>query len=78
MRTTIDKAGRMTIPAAIRARSGLEPGTEIEVRLARNVPRPRLVRVRGRWVARPTESTRRRPPVDVAEWIEAERRRWTS
>jgi len=31
MRTTIDKAGRVVIPAAVRARAGLRPGTSLDV-----------------------------------------------
>ena len=31
MRTTIDKAGRVVIPVAIRERAGLSPGAELEV-----------------------------------------------
>jgi AbrB family looped-hinge helix DNA binding protein len=31
MRSTIDKAGRVVIPASIRDRAGLTPGTELEV-----------------------------------------------
>ena len=31
MRTTIDKAGRVVIPASIRDRAGLTPGAELEV-----------------------------------------------
>ena len=31
MRTTIDKAGRVVIPAAIRERAGLSAGSELEV-----------------------------------------------
>jgi AbrB family looped-hinge helix DNA binding protein len=31
MKTTIDKAGRVVIPAAIRDRAGLKPGTELDV-----------------------------------------------
>ena len=31
MRTTIDKAGRVVIPAAMRERAGLSPGSELEV-----------------------------------------------
>lgn len=61
MRTTIDRAGRVVIPAAIRERARLSPGTEIEVtledgsvRLVRRVPGPKLVRVGKRLVARPT------------------------
>ena len=31
MRTTIDSAGRIVIPRALRERAGLRPGTEIEI-----------------------------------------------
>ena len=83
MRTTIDKAGRVVIPAAIRAKVGLQPGAEIDVlvedgsiRLVRAVPRSKLVRVGKRLVARPTADSRSLPAVDVAALIEEERNRW--
>ena len=83
MKTTIDKAGRVVIPAPIRARAGLRPGTEVEilvddvsVRLVRRVSRPRLVRVGRRLVARPTVAAKDLPDVDVAALIEEERNRW--
>jgi AbrB family looped-hinge helix DNA binding protein len=83
MRTTIDKAGRVVIPAAIRRRAGLRPGTEIEVvaddvsvRLLRRVPGPRIVKQGRRLVARPTASARDLPAVDVAALVEEERNRW--
>jgi AbrB family looped-hinge helix DNA binding protein len=83
MRTTIDKAGRLVIPAAIRDRAGLSPGTTIEisfdetgVRLERIAAGPRLVRVGKRLVARPTVGADARPHVDVAALIEEERSRW--
>ena len=83
MRTTIDKAGRLVIPAAIRERAGLTPGAELEVtedelgiRLQRVAPGPRLVRVGKRLVARPTVAADNRPSVDVASIIEDERNRW--
>ena len=83
MRTTIDKAGRVVIPAVLRERAGLAPGTEIEVtledsalRLERTAPGPRLVKVGRRLVARPTVSPDARPAVDVATLIEDERNRW--
>jgi AbrB family looped-hinge helix DNA binding protein len=76
MRTTIDKAGRVVIPAAIRERAGLAAGTELEislddqgVRLERVAARPRLVRVGKRLVARPTVPHEARPS-------EEERNRW--
>ena len=31
MKTTIDRAGRVVIPKAIRERAGLQPGMEIEI-----------------------------------------------
>jgi AbrB family looped-hinge helix DNA binding protein len=83
MRTTIDKAGRVVIPAAIRERAGLRPGSEIEVteddrgvRLERVAAGPRLVKVGRRTVARPTVAADSRPPVDVATLVEDERNRW--
>jgi AbrB family looped-hinge helix DNA binding protein len=83
MRTTIDKAGRVVIPASVRARAGLRPGTELEVilddeaiRLVRITPRPKLVRVGRRLVARPTVSARDLPHVNVAGLVEEERSRW--
>jgi AbrB family looped-hinge helix DNA binding protein len=78
----MDKAGRVVIPAAARARIGLRPGAELEVlvdegsiRLVRAVPRPRLVRVGKRLVARPTADPKHLPRVDVARLIEEERTR---
>ncbi len=83
MRSTIDKAGRVVIPAPVRERAGLSPGTELEVtvddfgiRLERVAPGPRLVKVGRRTVARPTADSARRPPVDVAALVEEERNRW--
>jgi len=83
MRTSIDKAGRVVIPAAIRERAGLVAGAELEVtvddmgvRLERVVPGPRLVKIGRRLVARPTGSPDGRPIVDVGALIEEERNRW--
>ncbi len=83
MKTTIDKAGRVVIPAAIRARAGLGPGTELEVvldgfavRLVRAVPGPRLVRVGQRLVARPSVPLDQLPAVDLAALVSEERDRW--
>jgi AbrB family looped-hinge helix DNA binding protein len=83
MRTTIDKAGRVVIPAAIRERMGLLPGTELKisvdefgVRLERVAPGPRLVKVGRRLVARPTAAVHARPSIDVAALVEDERNRW--
>ena len=83
MRSAIDKAGRVVIPAAIRAKAGLTPGTEIEivvddvsVRLIRRVPKPKLTRVGKRLVARPTVAQRDLPPIDLAALVDEERNRW--
>ncbi|MBK8595552.1 MAG: AbrB/MazE/SpoVT family DNA-binding domain-containing protein [Holophagales bacterium] len=83
MRSAIDKAGRVVIPAAIRAKAGLTPGTEIEivvddvsVRLIRLVPKPKLTRVGKRLVARPTVPQRNLPQIDLAALVDEERNRW--
>jgi AbrB family looped-hinge helix DNA binding protein len=83
MRTTIDKAGRVVIPAAIRERAGLGPGAEVEIteeevgiRLQRVATGPRLVKVGRRTVARPTAPADERPRVDIAAIVEDERNRW--
>jgi AbrB family looped-hinge helix DNA binding protein len=83
MRTTIDKAGRVVIPVAVRDRAGLTAGAELDVteddlgiRLQRVAAAPRLVRIGRRLVARPTVKADDRPAVDIAALIEEERNRW--
>jgi len=83
MRTTIDKAGRVVIPAGLRDRVGLTPGMELEVtadefgvHLEPVATRPRLVKVGRRLVARPTTPADARRRVDIAALIEEERNRW--
>jgi len=83
MKTSIDKAGRVVIPAAIRDRAGLAAGAVLEVtlddatiRLERVAPGPRLVKVGRRLVARPTVLGDSRPNVDIAALVEDERNRW--
>jgi len=83
VRTTIDKAGRVVIPAAIRDRAGLTAGAELDVteddlgiRLQRVAAMPRLVRIGRRLVARPTAKADDRPAVDIAALVEEERNRW--
>lgn len=73
----------MVIPAPLRERAGLNPGTELRVtaddfgvRLERVAPGPRLVKVGRRLVARPTASPAARPTIDVAAVVEEERNRW--
>jgi AbrB family looped-hinge helix DNA binding protein len=83
MQTTIDRAGRVVIPAPLRARLGLRAGTRLEViaddfsiRLVRIVPGPKLVRVGNRWVARPTVALQGLPRVDIGALVDEERNRW--
>jgi AbrB family looped-hinge helix DNA binding protein len=83
MRSTIDKAGRVVIPASIREKAGLTPGAVLEVtaddtgvRIERVAAGPKLVRIGKRLVARPTVAPDERPAVDVAALIEEERNRW--
>ena len=83
MVTTIDKAGRVVIPAAVRERAGLRPGAELDVtvdetgvRLSPRARGPRLERLGKRLVARPTAKPDARPAIDVAALIEEERSRW--
>ena len=84
MKATIDKAGRVVIPAPVRRRAGLAPGTQLDVvveadasvRLVRKVAGPRLVRVGGRLVARPQVARGKLPELDLAALVEDERKRW--
>ena len=82
MKTTIDKAGRVVIPAMIRERAGLTPGIEIDVRvseggditISRKVPPPKLVKVSGLTVVR--AQAKNPPKLDVDRLIREERDRW--
>ena len=83
MKTTIDRAGRVVIPAALRERAGLRPGTELDVfaddisvRLVPSAPEPKLVRRKGRLMAKPTAKQNDLPEVDLAAMVEEERNRW--
>lgn len=83
MRTTIDKAGRVVIPASVRAKAGFTPGASLDItvdeqgiRLERVAEGPRLVRIGRRLVARPRAAADSRPTVDVGALIEEERNRW--
>lgn len=83
MTTTIDKAGRVVIPAAAREQAGLVPGSELNVivddlgvRLERIAAGPRLERRGKRLIARPTVKAADRQAVDVAALIDEERNRW--
>jgi antitoxin PrlF len=83
MVATVDRAGRVVIPAEVRKRLGLTAGTELEVviegfaiRLVRAVAGPEVLRRGKRLVARPRAGRRERLEIDVAKLIEAERDRW--
>ena len=83
MKTTIDKTGRVVIPAAVRERAGLRPGSELEVfaddiaiRLVPIAPAPKLVRRGKRLIAQPTAGQKDLPAVDLTSLIEEERNRW--
>lgn len=83
MVVTIDKAGRVVIPAAVRERAGLTPGVELRlsldefgIRLERVAPGPKLVKVGRRTVARPSVGVSARPTIDIAALVEDERNRW--
>jgi AbrB family looped-hinge helix DNA binding protein len=83
MTATIDKAGRVVIPAEVRKRLGLTAGTELDmvvegfaIRLVRAVAGPQLVRRGKRLIARPRAAEGERMEVDVARLIEEERDRW--
>lgn len=73
MKSTIDKAGRVVIPKAMRERAGLEPGTPIEIRYdygrieVEAAPIPvKLVRKGGWLVAVPLEAVPP-APADIVE-----------
>jgi antitoxin PrlF len=81
--TTIDKAGRVVIPAEVRKRLGLAAGTELEmmiegfaIRLVRSAAGPELVRRGKRLVIRPRAAEGERTKIDLARLIDEERDRW--
>jgi AbrB family looped-hinge helix DNA binding protein len=80
MKTTIDKAGRVVIPASVRDRMGFVPGTELEVevdelgvRLVRTAPEPDVVWEKNRWVVRAKGVA---PAIDIPDLVDEERSRW--
>lgn len=73
----------MVIPAEVRKRLSLTPGTELKlviegftVRLMREVEGPELAERGGRLVARPRAAKADRTDIDVAKLVEEERERW--
>jgi len=72
----------VVIPASIRERAGLSPGSELEitedelgVRLQRVAAGPKLVKIGRRLISRPTATPNRRPHVDLCEIVDDERNR---
>jgi AbrB family looped-hinge helix DNA binding protein len=81
MHTTIDRAGRVVIPAGLRKRAGLTAGCPLRVAyedgvivIERDAPAPQLVRHKGRLLVRP--QARPAEPVSLAGLVEEERSRW--
>ncbi len=76
MKTTIDRAGRVVIPKAIRDRAGLQPGSELDIRLDNGVveitppaPKGRLVEEGGFLVWEAAPGTPSIQPGDVRQAI---------
>jgi len=85
MKTTIDKAGRVVIPVAVRERAGLKAGAQLElfvddisIRLVPTCPEPKLVHNGRRLIAKPSVDREDLPKVDLASMVEEERNRWPS
>lgn len=81
MPTTIDKAGRIVIPAQLRRKAGFKPGTPLAasyedgaIRIVRDVPGPTIERRGKRRIAK--ASTKAAESPDLASMIEEERDRW--
>jgi AbrB family looped-hinge helix DNA binding protein len=80
MTTTIDKAGRVVIPAALRRKAGLTPGTPLianyengVIQIVRDAPTPMIKKRGNRRIATPSK---RGDAIDLAALIEEERDRW--
>jgi AbrB family looped-hinge helix DNA binding protein len=83
MNVTIDRSGRVVIPAQVRLKIGLSPGTEMalevdesSLRLTRVAPAPKLVRRGKRWVVTPSVDPKSTPSLDIPAMVEEERKRW--
>jgi AbrB family looped-hinge helix DNA binding protein len=82
MKTTIDRAGRVVIPKALRDRAGLRPGTELEIRCSNGVievapaaPRGRVVREGAFLVWEPESGAGTVSEEEIVALIEADRER---
>lgn len=81
MTITIDKAGRLVIPASLRRKAGLTPGTPLEasyengaIRITRDVPGPEIAQRGKRRIASPAKKDG--AFIDIAAMVEEERDRW--
>lgn len=78
---TIDKAGRVVIPAGLRRKAGIQPGTPLSatyedgaIRIQRDVPGPEVTTHGKRRIARPKDHGAEQ--IDIASRMEEERNRW--
>jgi AbrB family looped-hinge helix DNA binding protein len=81
MTITIDKAGRVVIPARLRRLAGLKAGTPLSasyeegaIKIVRDVRGPEIESHGKRRIARPTSKDV--APIDISAQIEEERNRW--
>ncbi|HYU41225.1 MAG TPA: AbrB/MazE/SpoVT family DNA-binding domain-containing protein [Vicinamibacteria bacterium] len=82
MKTTIDRAGRLVLPKAIRREARIEPGAQLEVRVRDGrieiEPAPLEVKLRKRGILTVAVPSRPMPPLtqeEVATTIASLRRR---
>ena len=82
MKTTIDRAGRLVLPKAIRREARIEPGADLEIRVRDGrieiEPAPLEVKLRKRGILTVAVPTRPVPPLtqeEVATTIASLRRR---
>jgi AbrB family looped-hinge helix DNA binding protein len=81
MTITIDKAGRVVIPADLRRLAGLKAGTPLSasfengvIKIVRDVPGPQVETRGTRRIARP--ASKNVSHIDISTQIEEERNRW--
>jgi AbrB family looped-hinge helix DNA binding protein len=88
MQTTMDAAGRLVIPSAVRRAAGLRPGMPLDVRWRdghieiETAPIPLTLRREGRFLVAAPQDARELPPLtaDIVEQVrhELEHERGTS
>ena len=82
MKTTIDGAGRVVIPKALRDRAGLKPGTELDIRdsdgiieITPSAPRGRVVREGALLVWEPESGAGSVSEEEIVALVEEDRER---